>query len=332
MRELQERMNVQGRTFWLPSKTPQTILPDHHQCQRSDRAGPRGRKSFGEPRLMPHDPLLTRLTPVLAAVPGIQAVVLGGSRARGTAHSSSDYDIGLYRSNAARFDTDRLLTVVKNIADDPDAAIVTRINEWGSWIVGGAWLSIEGRKVDLLYRNVDDVERVMSACRYGTVLMTYQPGHPHGFCSAIWMGEIAYCQPLHDPNGVIARLKSIALPYPEPLRSTLIRRFQWEVLFSIENAELAAARNERTHVAGCLYRSLACVAQVLFALNERYLINEKGALQEAAGFPLTIPHLVEQADEIWRLIGDGDFAQACAMLRQVDRQLKTLTRPDATAP
>lgn len=280
---------------------------------------------------MSHDPLLTRLTPVLAAVPGVQAVVLGGSRARGTARSSSDYDIGLYRS-AARFDTDRLLTVVKSIADDPDAAIVTRINEWGSWIVGGAWLSIEGRKVDLLYRNVDDVERVMSACRDGQVLMTYQPGHPHGFCSTIWMGEIAYCQPLHDPNGMIARLKSIALPYPETLRIVLIRRFQWEVLFSIENAELAAARNERTHVAGCLYRSLACVAQVLFALNERYLINEKGALQEASGLPLTIPDLVEQSDEVWRLIGTGGFAQACAILRQLDRQLKALTQGGKTQP
>lgn len=215
--------------------------------------------------------------------------------------------------------------MVKEIADDPGATTVTRVGEWGSWIVGGAWLSVEGQKVDLLYRPADDVERVMADCRNGTVLMAYQPGHPHGFCSAIWMGEIAYCQPLHDPNGLIARLKSIALPYPEHLRHGLLRRFQWEVLFSTENAELAAARNERTHVAGCLYRSLACIAQVLFALNERYLINEKGALQEAARLPLTIPHLVEQSDEIWRLIGAGGFVQACSILRQIDQQLKALT-------
>ncbi|MCK1545158.1 nucleotidyltransferase domain-containing protein [Bradyrhizobium sp. 147] len=44
------------------------------------------------------DPLLTRLTPILAEVPGVQAVVLGGSRARGSVHPSSDYDIGLCRA------------------------------------------------------------------------------------------------------------------------------------------------------------------------------------------------------------------------------------------
>lgn len=281
---------------------------------------------------MPHDPLLTRLNSVLADVPGVQAVVLGGSRARGSAHAASDYDIGLYFKTAIPLDTERVLAAAKKVADDPAATTATPVGEWGPWIVGGAWLSVQGRKVDLLYRNADAVEAVMKSCQAGLVTMDYQPGHPHGFCSAIWMGEIAYCQPLHDPNGLIARLKSIALPYPEPLRDALVRRFQWEVLFSIENAELAAARNEQTHVAGCLYRSFACIAQVLFALNERYLINEKGALQEAAGLPLTIPHLMEQSDRTWQLVGDGDFAQACAILRHLDRRLKALTRPGGTLP
>lgn len=280
---------------------------------------------------MSHDPLLTRLTSAFAGVPGVETVVLGGSRARGSEHAASDYDIGLYFKTAIPLDTERLLAAAKGIADDPAATAVTPVGEWGPWIVGGAWLSVEGRKVDLLYRNADAVEAVMQACRAGVVTMDYQPGHPHGFCSAIWMGEIAYCRQLHDPGGLIARLKTVALPYPQALRRALIRRFQWEVLFGIENAELAAARNERSYIAGCIYKSLACVAQVLFALNERYLINEKGALQEAAGLPLAIPQLVERSDQIWQLVGDGGFARASAILRQVDQELKALTQRCGTA-
>jgi len=281
---------------------------------------------------MPHDPLLTRLASAFRDVPGVAAVVLGGSRARGSAHPTSDYDIGLYFTAASPLDTERLRTAAKEIADDPAATNVTPIGEWGPWIVGGAWLSVQARKVDLLYRNADAVEAVMTSCHAGLVTMDYQPGHPHGFCSAIWMGEVAYCQPLHDPQGLITRLKSIALPYPHPLREALIRRFQWEILFGIENAELAIARGDRSHVAGCLYRSLACIAQLLFALNERYLINEKAALQEAAVLPLTIPDLVEQANEVWRLIGDGALAPACDVVRKIDRQLKAPTQQDVTRP
>jgi len=273
---------------------------------------------------MPPDPILSRLVPVLAEVPGVAAIALGGSRARGTAIESSDYDIGLYFSTAEPLDTDRLLPAVRRLVDNPDAAEVTPIGGWGPWIVGGAWLSIDGRKIDLLYRNLDDVGRVIDACRAGEVAMHYQPGHPHGFCSAIWMGEVALAVPLHDPNGALAALKAKTSPYPKPLGEALIKRFAWEPLFAIENAELAAARGEQTHIAGCAYRALASTAQVLFAANARYLINEKGALQEAAAFPRTIPDLVRRAAEIWRSIGEQDFATTLVSLRDLERDLKAI--------
>jgi hypothetical protein len=269
-------------------------------------------------------PFLQRLVSAFAEVPGVEAIVLGGSRARGTAHAGSDHDIGLYYRRAAPLDTDRLLEAAKRLADQPSVTTVTPIGEWGPWIVGGAWLSIAGQKVDLLYRNIEAVADVIEACRAGHITMNYQPGHPHGFCSAIWAGEIALCRPLHDPQGAVAGLKSRALPYPAALREALVRRFQWEILFSIENAELAASRLEQTHVAGCVYRTLACVAQVLFALNERYLINEKGALEEAESLPLALPELTDRAADIWQFVGDGDFETALAILREMQQELKAL--------
>jgi hypothetical protein len=108
------------------------------------------------------------------------------------------------------------------------------------------------------------------------------------------------------------------------LRDALIRRFEWEILFSIENGELAADRAEQTHVAGCAYRALACAAQVLFALNERYLINEKAALQEAAQFPLTLPEIEKRTADIWRLIGSNELRAALAGLRAIERDVKRL--------
>jgi hypothetical protein len=270
------------------------------------------------------DPFLAPLIGALADVPGVAAVVLGGSRARGTARENSDYDIGLYFREACALDTGRLRDVAAQYADNCDTATVTPVGEWGPWIVGGAWLQIEEQKVDLLYRNIDAVRRIMQNCRTGQISMDYQPGHPHGFCSAIWMGEIACCEPLSDPHHLIAELKSIARPYPEPLREALIRRFEWEILFSIENAELAVLAEDQAHVAGCAYRALTCIAQVLFAMNRRYLINEKGALQEAAELPLTIHDLTERTASIWRRIGSKAFETALTQLRGIERELRAL--------
>jgi hypothetical protein len=104
------------------------------------------------------DPLLERVSAALAAVPGVVSVVLGGSRATGAAHASSDYDIGLYFSERVGLDVIRLLEVVKGLVDNPAAARVTEVGGWGPWIVGGGWLTIMGKKVDLLYRPIESVE------------------------------------------------------------------------------------------------------------------------------------------------------------------------------
>lgn len=271
------------------------------------------------------DPLLARIVPRLAEVPGIAGIVLGGSRARGTVTAASDYDIGLYYGPHEPLDTARLLEIAKELVDDPAAAAITPVGGWGPRIVGGGWLKVGGRKVDLLYRGVEPVRAVISACRAGQVSMDYQPGHPHGFCSAIWMGEVALCVPLHDPNGAIAELKAATTPYPDALRDALLKMLLWEILFSIENGEIAVARGEQTHIAGCTYRALCCIGQVLFALNRRYLINEKGALAEAASFPRNVSLLPERTDRIWAALGRREFAAVFSDLQALEADVRALT-------
>jgi hypothetical protein len=278
------------------------------------------------------DPLLTRITPRLAEAPGVVSVVLGGSRGRGTANAASDYDIGLYYGSDEPLDTERLLNIARDLVDHPDAAAITPVGGWGPRIVGGGWLSIEGRKVDLSYRGVEPVRAVISDCRAGQISMDYQPGHPHGFCSAIWMGEVALCQPLHDPQGLITELKASTSPYPDKLREALLEKFLWEIPFSIENGEIAIARGEQTHIAGCVYRALCCIGQVLFALNRRYLINEKGALAEAAKFSYTLPGLSDRTGHIWAAIGRSEFAIALSGLRAIDSELRVLAAPSIRRP
>jgi hypothetical protein len=283
------------------------------------------RAPIGYWRMETPDPLPDRVSAALAAVPGVVAVALGGSRATGAAHAASDYDIGLYFSEGAGLDVARLLEAAKGLVDEPGAAWLTEVGGWGPWIVGGGWLTIAGRKVDLLYRPIESVETVIRDCREGRVSMDYQPGHPHGFCSAIWMGEVALCRPLGDPQGAIAALKAMTVPYPEKLGEALIRRFQWETRFSIENAQTAVPGGDRSHIAGCAFRSLACAGQVLFALNRLYLINEKGALAAAARLPLTVVNLAERVRSVWQAIGLRAFDSALGELGSIEREVAGLT-------
>jgi hypothetical protein len=268
--------------------------------------------------------IVEHLSDALRPVRGLSALVLGGSRAHGIARSSSDYDLGLYYETEAPLQVDDIRTAIAPLVDDPTQSTVTAVGGWGRWINGGAWLSISNQKVDLLYRDLAQVRAVIAECQAGQISMNYQPGHPHGFCSAIWMGEVATCKPVRDEAGVIAELKTRAWPFPNQLRRALILRFHWEVIFSIENAEIAVRRDEQTHIAGCAYRALCCTAQVLFAVNRQYLINEKGAIAEATTFPETIGELADTSAEIWVAIGAGKFPSALQLLRRMASDLDGL--------
>jgi len=270
---------------------------------------------------MQNDQISERIVTALRPVPGVTAIVLGGSRGRDTATEASDHDFGLYYEADAPIDVGALRAALGPLLDDEATTTVTAIGEWGPRINGGAWLTVDGRKVDLLYRDLGRVRAVIADCKAGRITMDYQPGHPHGFCSALHAGEVATCRPLHDGAGVVARLKSEVMPFPRALRDAIIAKFKWEVRFSIDNAALAAKRSEQTHVAGSAYRALCCIAQVLFAANGRWLINEKGALAEAARFPVTIKGLDGAVANVWRAIGEQDFAAVLATLGMLAEQL-----------
>ncbi|HYR66153.1 MAG TPA: nucleotidyltransferase domain-containing protein, partial [Reyranella sp.] len=113
--------------------------------------------------------LLRRLVVALAPVPGIEAIALGGSRARGTATAQSDYDIGLYYRAGRPIDTAALGQVAALLDDRGAAASVTPIGGWGPWIDGGGWLIVDGVPVDLLYRNLERVSAAIDDAHAGKV-------------------------------------------------------------------------------------------------------------------------------------------------------------------
>jgi predicted nucleotidyltransferase len=92
--------------------------------------------------------LAQRIAERLGEIEGVIAVALGGSWARGEAHPGSDVDLGIYYSpgNPPRIIDLRLLAQELDDRHPPDA--VTNFGEWGPWINGGGWLTIEGRRVD----------------------------------------------------------------------------------------------------------------------------------------------------------------------------------------
>lgn len=264
--------------------------------------------------------LIETLAGELRLVPGVAAIVLGGSRARGTHTPHSDIDLALYYQPDRPPDLARLADLARAVDDAHRPDLLTAIGGWGPWINGGGWLTVQGMPVDLLYRDLHHVTAIVEECIAGAPRIGYQPGHPHGFSSAIYLAEIALCRVLWDPAGAVAELKRATVPYPAVLKVALIRQFFWEADFSLKCAAKGVARGDVSYVAGCCFRAVSCLTQTLFALNECYWMNEKGAVALANMFALAPRRLAERIDAAFERL-----APSAEALTQAIEDLSQLT-------
>ncbi len=228
--------------------------------------------------------LVDALVADLAPIAGIEAIVLGGSHARGRARPDSDVDLGLLYCESAPFAIDAIRELCGRVDDAPDP-VVTEFYEWGPWVNGGAWLSIRKQRVDLLYRSLDHVERVIGEAEAGRYELHYAQQPPFGFWSGTYLGEISVMLPLFDPHGRVAALKQRVVEYPEALRRTVVQNYLGAVEFGLEGfARKLALRGDVYGTVGCLARLAHQLVLVSFALNRRHPVNDKTAIAEIAEF------------------------------------------------
>ncbi|MEJ7841495.1 MAG: nucleotidyltransferase domain-containing protein [Rubrobacter sp.] len=239
----------------------------------------------------------------LGEIEGVEAVALGGSWARGEARADSDVDLGIYYRDEHRPPLEKLDALARKLGYRNPEQPVTDFGGWGPWINGGGWLQVAETPVDWLYRDLGRVSRVIDECRAGKTSVHYQPGHPHGFHTHVYMGEIHYCVPLYDPNDTLKNLKGATETYPPRLGQALAQNQLWEARFSLDTCRKPAARGDAFYVSGCLFRCAACMTQALFALNGRYLVNEKGSAAASDTLPLRPPGFVETVNSILAGIG-----------------------------
>ncbi len=248
--------------------------------------------------------IINKILTELKTVKGIEAIVLGGSRAKGNYTAKSDIDIGVYYSDSSQIDLKELNRVATQLDDTHRSNLITDIGEWGPWINGGGWLCIDSLATDILFRDLNKVSAVIDDCLNKKITIDYQPGHPHGFINTIYAAETYYCKVLWDTNNRIANLKGKITPYPFSIKTGVINKFLWEAGFSHTIAYKGLLKDDISYVTGCIYRVISCLIQVIYALNETYIMNEKGSLANVDTFKIIPKDFKKKVEHIFYSLSD----------------------------
>jgi len=261
---------------------------------------------------------MVELAERLTGVPGIVGVLLGGSRARGTHTADSDTDLGLYYRSP--LDLERLGELAREVAGP--TAVVTRPGEWGPWVDGGAWLTVDCGAVDWIYRDLDRVERCWRDAEQGRYAFHAQVGHPLGVPDFAYPGEVALGLLLADPTGELASLRRRAAVFPPALADALIGGL-WEADFLLGVARKAVTRRDVAYVSGCLFRVLGVCAHALHGAAGRWLVSEKGAVAAAAALPGAPARFAERAGAVFAGLDPDPVRLTAALDAAADLVLDT---------
>jgi Nucleotidyltransferase domain len=210
----------------------------------------------------------------LAGLPGVLAVTLGGSRAVGTANPDSDWDFAVYYRGslgagaAEKFDPDSL-----RLLGWPGQ--IFPIGGWGGGVFnGGAWLTVGDRRVDVHYRDLDDVEHQIAEAQAGRFGIERLMFHLAGIPTYIVAAELALNQVL---RGELPRPA-----YPRALRETAPPRWRSNARDTLQYARDAhAARGHLTELAGAIATAACQAAHAVLAERGRWVTNEKTLVDHA---------------------------------------------------
>jgi len=275
-----------------------------------DGIGPGGREgAAGEPAgTGPDEAFLAGTAARLAGLPGVRAVALGGSRATGAHRPDSDWDLAVYyggTGGARGFSP----AAVRALGWPGE---VSEIGGWGGGVFnGGAWLEVEGRRVDVHYRDLAEVERWTRAARAGRFEVERLLFHLAGVPTYILMAELAVNRVLH---GALPRPR-----YPAALRRSAPERWWGEARATLGYVRAAhAARGRLADCAGGVATAACQAAHAVLAARGIWVTNEKELLTRAG---------LRGVDEVLA----GLSAAPAALTTAVDQAAELLGRAVAEA-
>ncbi len=255
--------------------------------------------------------MVEKLFAALAALPQVEAITLGGSRAGTHYDETSDYDVYLYCTGPVEETVRRELL-----------SSYCRYMEIGNhfWEYEDNCTLNNGIDIDILYRNLDDFTADVAA-------VVEQHQGRNGYTTCMWHNLLT-CKILYDRDGrLTAARQRFSVPYPEELKDAIVSR-NWKLLRgsmpAYEQQILKAAnRGDQVSVNHRVAAFLESYFDLLFALNRQTHPGEKRLVVLCREFCRCLP---EQFEENLQILFSHMFTQPEKLPGDLDRILNALSK------
>jgi hypothetical protein len=167
---------------------------------------------------------------------------------------------------------------------------VSESGAWGRLLNGGASLEVEGRRVELRYRDLEVVEHWVAQATEGNFERDEVDGWVAGMPTYLLAGELATAEVL---AGELPRTE-----FSDALRESAPRDWERVAARALEVSEGLAARGDVAACTGLLAKAAVAAAQAVLAARGEWALSEAGIVRRAG---------LGRAESIIAATGDRPF-------------------------
>ena len=247
----------------------------------------------------------------LAALPQVEAIALGGSRAGDRYDEKSDYDVYLYCTGP-----------IEEAARREILSRYCSYMELGNhfWELEDNCTLVSGIDIDILYRCLDEFTAGVAA-----VVEDCQPSN--GYTTCMWH-NLRTCRIVYDETGRLAAAKArFDVPYPAALKEAIIERNMKLVTGTLPaydgQIRKAAARNDQVSICHRTAAFMESYFDILWALNEQTHPGEKRLVQLSRERLCVLP---ERFEENLNILYAHLFAEPEKIARDLERIVAELRK------
>jgi len=255
--------------------------------------------------------MINDLIKSLSAIPEIEGIVLGGSRGIHVGNEHSDYDIALYRSCDKPITSEVIAAhIPKDLQVNVNPILITGY--------------LGDLKFEIFQKNLNKIEQEIANNRQGKFRWYLAALLPYGDLSYRIVSHLVNSEILFDKTGKLQNTIDSVTPLPPLFKKSVTNHFVKQMNNSIIHIDKVSKREDQFHFMSLVGLILFCYINVLYVLNNRYPVIEKGNFKVAETLAKVPAEFTQKISAIYAAAAALDYATSRKQIKALMIELKQL--------
>jgi len=255
--------------------------------------------------------MLKSLIDGLTEIQSISGIVLGGSRGIGVGSERSDYDLALYLNTNKRIPHELLL---KHIPKEAKLRLHPAL-------ISGY---IGEHKFELFQKSLPKVEQEIENNRQGKFQWFVSPLLPFGDLSYRQVSHLVNAKIVWERDDQLQKIIEKVTPLPSLFIKSAINHFSKSINNSLIHLDKINKHEDQFHFFSLVGSILFCYINILFVINNRYPIIEKGNWMATRKLEFVPSKLMFRISEIHQSAAVYEYPAARSQLRALFQDLQKI--------